>query len=158
MFKDNDELMKVSSFLVTLEHLETSTVPPATPEAITQRKAQMDLARSNLSSYYSERVLGEMKSGLRYSMRLNTRKAFYGRLIMALLGGVALIVPMLIMTLHQGKLTSLLTTSLFLLAVAALLAKFMDGAEPKDIIGASAAYAAVLVVFVGTGTSSAVAG
>jgi hypothetical protein len=35
------------------------------------------------------------------------------------------------------------------LAVAVSLAWFMDTAEPKDIIGAIAAYAVVLVVFVG---------
>ena len=39
-----------------------------------------------------------------------------------------------------------------MLAVAMSLAWFMDTAEPKNITGATAAYAAVLVVFVGVGT------
>jgi hypothetical protein len=56
------------------------------------------------------------------------------------------------MTLHQSKLTSLLTTSLFVIAVAVALSLFMNDATGKDIMGVTAAYAAVLVVFVGTGT------
>ncbi len=52
------------------------------------------------------------------------------------------------------KLTSLVTTSVFVVAVAIALAYFMKDAQTKDIIGATAAYAAVLVVFVGTGTGT----
>jgi hypothetical protein len=77
---------------------------------------------------------------------------FFSRLTMALFGGAALIAPMLIMILHQSKLTSLLTTSLFVVVVAVTLAWWMEDATSKDIVGATAAYAAVLVVFVGTGT------
>jgi hypothetical protein len=77
---------------------------------------------------------------------------FTRRLTGGLLGGLALIVPMLIMDLHPTQLTSLLTTSVFVLALAILFAALTDW-EPKDIIGATAAYAAVLVVFVGTSTS-----
>lgn len=81
-------------------------------------------------------------------------QAFLSRLAMALFGGAALIAPMLIMTLHQSKLTSLLTTSLFVVAVAVFSAWWMEDATSKDIVGATAAYAAVLVVFVGTGTTT----
>lgn len=42
--------------------------------------------------------------------------------------------------------------------MAVLLAILMDDAAPKDIIGATAAYAAVLVVFVGTSGGSISAG
>lgn len=73
---------------------------------------------------------------------------------MALFGGVALIAPMLIMTLHESKLTPLLTTLLFVVGVAVVLAWRFDEAKSQDIIGATAAYAAVLVVFVGTGTNT----
>jgi membrane protein implicated in regulation of membrane protease activity len=72
------------------------------------------------------------------------------RLAFALFGGVALVAPMLIMTLYPSKLTALLTTSLFVIAVAVLLAWRMKDAQNKDIVGATAAYAAVLAVFVGT--------
>jgi hypothetical protein len=52
--------------------------------------------------------------------------------------------------LHPTKLTSLLTTSVFVVAVAAALR--LQQIRNRDIIGATAAYAAVLVVFVGTTT------
>jgi VIT1/CCC1 family predicted Fe2+/Mn2+ transporter len=108
--------------------------------------------RQILSSHYSQQVLGELKPGVRYTNEKNAQKPFYSRLVMAVVGGFALVVPMLIMTLHSTKVTSLATLSVFVLAVAVSLAWFMDIAEPKDIIGATAAYAAVLVVFVGVGT------
>jgi hypothetical protein len=82
------------------------------------------------------------------------QRQFLSRLAMALFGGAALIAPMLIMTLHQSKLTSLLTTSLFVVVVAVTLAWWMEDAKNQDVMAATAAYAAVLVVFVGTGTTT----
>lgn len=70
---------------------------------------------------------------------------------MAVFGGLSLIAPMLIMTLHPSVLTVLVTTSVSVLIVGALLAIGMAEAEPKDFVAATAAYAAVLVVFVGNG-------
>ncbi|KAH8587814.1 hypothetical protein B0O99DRAFT_747310 [Bisporella sp. PMI_857] len=58
------------------------------------------------------------------------QQAFYERLYMAAFGGLHSLAQL----------------------VAVLLARFMKDATPKDIMGATAAYAAVLVVFVGTGT------
>ncbi|KAJ5717292.1 hypothetical protein N7488_002938 [Penicillium malachiteum] len=90
-------------------------------------------------------------AGIRTEEETKARLDFLSRLVMALFGGAALIVPMLIMTLSPSKLNSLLTTSLFVVGIAVILAWFMKDAGPKDILGATAAYAAVLVVFVGTG-------
>lgn len=78
------------------------------------------------------------------------KSIFWTRLLVAGSAGLALIAPMLIMTLHPTKLTSLLTASLFIIAVAVILAGVMEDAQNKDIVAATAAYAAVLVVFVGT--------
>lgn len=77
-------------------------------------------------------------------------KGFLSRVKMALFGGISLIAPMLIMRLHPTLLTQLLTTSVFVLAVAVVLAWYMSDAKKQEILGATAAYAAVLVVFVGT--------
>ena len=60
---------------------------------------------------------------------------------------------MLIMSLHPTKLTQLLTASLFVVSIALILAWLMDDAERKDVIVATAAYAAVLVVFVGAAST-----
>ena len=79
------------------------------------------------------------------------RKLYISNTTFAVFGGLSLIIPMLIMTLHQTRLTTLLTSSLCIFAVAATLAAVMNTAEPKDIVGATVGYAAVLVVFVGTG-------
>lgn len=82
------------------------------------------------------------------------RSLFILRLAIALFGGFTLVAPMLIMAWHPTRLTALLTTSLLLFAVAVALAWWMEDAQNKDIIAATAAYAAVLVVFVGAGTSA----
>lgn len=86
----------------------------------------------------------------RKDLALEYSRGFLSRLKMALFGGIALVAPMLIMKLHPSELTGLLTTSFFVLAVGIILAWYMKDADKKDILGATAAYAAVLVVFVGT--------
>lgn len=67
-------------------------------------------------------------------------------------GGLALLVPMMIMVLNPTKLTALVTTIVFVFFVAVVLSTTMDNAQPKDLFAAIAAHAAVLVVFVGTNT------
>lgn len=94
--------------------------------------------------------MGEGGRNYREDTKQRLIEELLNRVRMALFGGVAVVVPMLIMTLHRTLLTTLLTTSLFVLAVGLILAWSMDRAEPKDILTATAAYAAVLVVFVGT--------
>lgn len=68
---------------------------------------------------------------------------------MALAGGIALIVPVVIMSENQSLRWGLVTTSLATLVFAGGMTAFSK-AEEKDILTATAAYAAVLVVFVGT--------
>jgi VIT1/CCC1 family predicted Fe2+/Mn2+ transporter len=75
------------------------------------------------------------------------------RFLMAAFGGLMLIVPMLIMSYHASHTKSIVTSSLFVLFVAFILAAFSE-ASGQEILGATAAYAAVLVVFVGTTTPS----
>lgn len=79
-------------------------------------------------------------------------RKFLRRLFMALFGGLILIAPMLIMRLHPDLLTVVLTTSIFIIVVGIILAATMTEGESRDILAAAAAYAAVLVVFVGQGT------
>jgi hypothetical protein len=86
--------------------------------------------------------------------RKRKSEAFSRRLFMAAFGGAALIEPMLIMTLHPTKVTNLVTVSAFVIVVVVLLAYVMTEATPQDIVGATAAYAAVLVVFVGSSAPS----
>ena len=93
------------------------------------------------------------------------------QIIVAITVGAALIAPMLIMVLHPSRNTSLITTCVFVFFFASGLAilnplvyltgkwlnplgiksDMLSGSmlQLKDIVGATAAYAAVLVVFVG---------
>lgn len=112
---------------------------------------------ANLIKEYAEKPLlnvsnyiGEGGRFHKQDTRQRSREDLLDRIRMALFGGVVVVAPMLIMTLHRTLLTALLTTSLFVLAVGLVLAWLMDSAEPKDILTATAAYAAILVVFVGT--------
>lgn len=86
----------------------------------------------------------------REDIRQRLNEGLLNRIRMALFGGVVVVVPMLIMSLHRTLLTTLLTTSLFVLALGLVLAWSMDSAAPSDILTATAAYAAILVVFLGT--------
>jgi hypothetical protein len=129
------------------------------------RKENLELAEKYVSRFYTKTftelpsyVLSDIefleKEGAKYDHRKQWIKPFFSRLTMAIFGAVALLAPMLIMTLHPTKLTALLTTTIFVLVVAIILAAMMGTAENKDVIAATAAYAAVLVVFVGTSNPS----
>jgi hypothetical protein len=85
--------------------------------------------------------------GIRYLEKKRTPSL---RLIMALFGGIAIIVPMLIMALHSSRTTNLVTTSVATFLFAIIIAFGAKGSSGKDVLVGTAAYAAVLVVFVGT--------
>jgi hypothetical protein len=86
--------------------------------------------------------------------RIARRAAFKSRLGMGIFGALAFLVPMLVMVLHPTLLTTLLTTVVSVLFVAAALTIWMPDSDGKDVLGATAAYTAVLVVFVGTSSTT----
>jgi len=69
------------------------------------------------------------------------------RFVIALASGASLIVPMVIMSIDKSLRKSLITTSVAVLLFAAFIS-FVIKVKNSDIITATAAYAAVLVVFV----------
>jgi len=73
----------------------------------------------------------------------------FARFIMAFVGGAALLIPMIIMVFDSSLSKSLITTSVSVLLFAAFLS-FGISASNQDTLAATATYAAVLVVFVGT--------
>jgi VIT1/CCC1 family predicted Fe2+/Mn2+ transporter len=83
------------------------------------------------------------------------RQASISRLQMAMFGGIALIIPMLIMALHSHLTVALVTTSVATVAFGIIIAFGARDSTGKDVLGATAAYAAVLVVFVGTSLAAA---
>jgi uncharacterized membrane protein YhaH (DUF805 family) len=100
---------------------------------------------------YTNATLDELGSFTQRTRLIKTRgfRAFVQRLVAALFGGVALVAPMLLMVLHKDRATDLATTSVAVLLFAVAVAYYSD-ATPEAIVSIVAAYAAVLVVFVGT--------
>jgi len=71
---------------------------------------------------------------------------------MAVFGSAFLIGPMLIMVLYPSRTTSLVTTTVSVVLFAMLVAALLE--DKNDVLNATAAYTAVLVVFVGTSTGT----
>ena len=78
------------------------------------------------------------------------KQAFSERIWMGALGGVAVIGPMLLMSLHRTLTTSLVTSSVATVLFTLVLALGARDLKGQEVLGAVAAYAAVLVVFIGT--------
>ena len=74
------------------------------------------------------------------------------RFVIGFVGGAALVIPMLIMSIHQNQAKSLTTTSVAVVLFAIAMAVGIR-ATNSETLAATAAYAAVLVVFVGTSGS-----
>jgi hypothetical protein len=80
----------------------------------------------------------------------NARLAgLWERIWMGACGGLALIGPMLLMVLHKGEVTSLSTASVATMLFALGLAILGKDLKGQEVLASVAAYAAVLVVFVG---------
>ena len=73
---------------------------------------------------------------------------------MRALGGVAVIGPMLLMLLHRTLTTSLVTSSVATVLFTLVLTLRARNLKGQEILEAVAAYAAVLVVFIGTSIPS----
>ena len=73
--------------------------------------------------------------------------AFARRLMIAAFGAAFLIGPMWLMMLRTDLETKLVSTTVFVAVFGLLMAYFIE--EYKDVLSSTAAYAAVLVVFVG---------
>lgn len=79
-------------------------------------------------------------------------RGFYQRIGVAVVGGVFLIAPMWLMVLHNTLYTALVATTLFVAAFGLLMAYVLD--KLMEVLSTTAAYAAVLVVFVGLTTDN----
>jgi hypothetical protein len=75
------------------------------------------------------------------------------RFLLALIGGSFLLVPIIVMNFVDSQNMRLVVASVFVLAFSLFLS-FLSRASNQEILGGSAAYAAVLVVFVGSALSS----
>jgi hypothetical protein len=80
---------------------------------------------------------------------------FCQRFSKALLGGITLIMPTVVMILHPNQTKGLVATCVAVLIFAIIIAVASKANPENVLLGVAAAYAAVLVVFVeaGSGTS-----
>lgn len=78
-------------------------------------------------------------------------KGFRDRGVLGAFGGVLLLGPMWLMVLHQTRYTGLITTTVCVIIFGGLASWRLE--KPMDVLSATAAYAAVLVVFVGLTSS-----
>ncbi|KAL7953087.1 hypothetical protein V8C34DRAFT_297876 [Trichoderma compactum] len=79
-------------------------------------------------------------------------RALIKRVAMAVFSGLFLLAPMWIMVLHPTTYTGLVLTTVFTFAFAIVMAVVLRGDSTIAVMSSTAAYAAVLVVFVGTTT------
>lgn len=79
-------------------------------------------------------------------------RALIKRVAMAIFSGLFLLAPMWIMVLHPTTYTGLVLTTVFTFAFAIVMAVVLRGDSTIAVMSSTAAYAAVLVVFVGTTT------
>ncbi|KAI1382647.1 uncharacterized protein F4822DRAFT_423128, partial [Hypoxylon trugodes] len=80
----------------------------------------------------------------------NIMERIRSRLHMAAFGGVALIGPVLIMALIPTLTVNLVVASVSTAIFAIILVLFASDSSGKDVLASTAAYAAVMVVFIGT--------
>jgi hypothetical protein len=133
--------------LATLECLSKNKADP-------DNKAMRKTISASLFKGLSDWSRSPMTVELCDEIHLEYQKmGLWERIAMASFSGLTLIMPMSIMVLDSRKVTALFTTSVFMLTVGLILAKWWRHAEPREMIAATAAYAAVLLVFVGAGTN-----
>lgn len=78
---------------------------------------------------------------------LKRAQDFRERLLLAAIGAALLLGPMWLMVLHNTLFTGLITTTMCVTFFGLVASWRLD--DPNDVLSATAAYAAVLVVFVG---------
>ncbi|KAK3682811.1 hypothetical protein B0T22DRAFT_444978 [Podospora appendiculata] len=114
--------------------------------ADTSNPARSDLSHLRAASQPDQTV--PLFGGSRtLTNKRHSLKGFLQRLSMAILGGGFLIAPMFIMVYHPGRVSTLATSSAFVFAFGVVMSFYLD--RPFDVLSGTAAYAAVLVVFVG---------
>lgn len=111
-------------------------------------------AAANIPEYDEIGPLGFRELDKKRLAGRESMKALKSRFVMALFGGVSLIVPMLIMTLNPSLLVDLATTSASTVSFAATITFLGTDSSGKDVLASTAAYTAVLVVFVGASLQS----
>jgi hypothetical protein len=153
---------------VQFEVEKKSKSPP--PQSYSEEKAKPPFAarmmakfsswvsiRKPLDRWTERQNFSYAPAGIQTKEQRHTRHALkkaemLQRIIAAICGGALLVAPMLIMAIHPSKTKSLATSSTFVFVFGLGLA-FFSASKASELLAATAAYAALLVVFVGVSGS-----
>ncbi|KAJ9642829.1 hypothetical protein H2199_004350 [Coniosporium tulheliwenetii] len=127
------KLKLVTAFLV--DRYKVAVAPETTAESMAMRDHFLVVLKGVSASLF----FGQFESQVAHTVGGSARRHCIG---------IALLAPMLLMVLRNDLLTNLLTVSVCVLAFAVVGAIYSEG-PPRELLIATAAYAAVLVVFVG---------
>ncbi|KAJ9606877.1 hypothetical protein H2200_008887 [Cladophialophora chaetospira] len=130
--------------LVTSKALDCKMMEEAEIALPLHREDLRNLRRPSDSA--EPQLPGDSRAGI---LQEREAQAIVKRFGVALVGGMALLIPMIIMVLHKDLLTTLLVVSVSVILFAVLVAIYSHQSS-VDILTLTAAYAAVLVVFVGS--------
>lgn len=100
--------------------------------------------------YNKPRIIQLEKPEATSKAELARKGALASRLVMTTFGGVTLMTPTIIMAKVNRLNVSLGVTSAFVFVFGIIMAFGAKDGTGKDVLAATAAYAAVLVVFIGT--------
>jgi hypothetical protein len=108
---------------------------------------------------FLQRKRGKDSENAKRSVNMATMRAIpiadnIARFVIAIVGGSSLLVPVILMAFLTTRTSHLIITSVFTI-VFAIAMSFISTASNQEVLGSTAAYAAVLVVFVGTSTTGA---
>lgn len=143
-------------FVITGERYIDRNMLKAAMDGLESRNASMEML-SPIGDWENDSVRPAPIAGTRDgNLRRAQFKAFRERMALASLGAIFLIAPMWLMVLHNTLYTGLVATTVFICVFGLVMTVALD--KPMDVMASTAAYAAVLVVFVGlnidTGDSS----
>lgn len=152
--KDYDYMMECSKrsrdpFLVTGERSIDHYVTRRVVKDVLERHDQL----GRLDKLSKDHPLGPWEydsqpiGGTRRTLKAMSFKDFRDRLFLATVGATLLLGPMWLMVLHNTLYTGLITTTVCVAVFGLVVVFRLD--KPMDVLSATAAYAAVLVVFVG---------
>jgi len=111
---------------------------------------------AELSTKKSDKKVESIGGSAKDQIRRSQVKEFLYRLGLAVLGGAFLVGPMWWMVLHRTLYTTLISTTALVATFGIIMAYFLE--DGNAVLSSTAAYAAVLVVFVGLNTAPKSAG
>lgn len=142
--KENNEIERDPFYLMYSRWCDWAIMKPVVNKLYKSDKEMMEIPRDHEDAG----MIGDARAWTKERAR---NASFYKRFWFGLAGGLALIAPMLLILLHHDRVTALATASVATVLFAVTMAFYHEAdASPLALVGATAAYSAVLIVLVGT--------